>query len=346
MSGRTHGRHRAELMSASGPLSGRLRAVSRDRRQALPVTPVANVNVHLTTAQVTESAFSLAPVYSGGASLTTAQVTETARPVSVAQNVSVALATAQVIVGAPVIIPSKQLLMSLAPLPGTDIYGNPYSAGLFFYGPMGSYASLVNQGTRPGINFAPPNSTHLTTNPEIFAFAGNNGAANEFQWLILSSGKESNNDDAALQFSSESADATIPAKMIFEFGGTVATQLFKGTGFQSDTWHNMSLSNGWSLGSGASARYKLMPDNTVMVHCTNLLPGTLTPNTVLWSIPAAYQPASTSTQNFVVYWTVGTGSTPALKETPMVYINGSSMQIGTYPSNLVSTSFVIRYTLD
>ena len=40
--GQTRGRHRANLMSASGPLSGRLRAVSRDRRQTGSAIVVAD----------------------------------------------------------------------------------------------------------------------------------------------------------------------------------------------------------------------------------------------------------------------------------------------------------------
>ena len=56
VSGRSHGRHRAILMSASGQLSGRLRAVSRGRRQTLAALRLAMCSVAFSQSAVASPA--------------------------------------------------------------------------------------------------------------------------------------------------------------------------------------------------------------------------------------------------------------------------------------------------
>jgi hypothetical protein len=116
------------------------------------------------------------------------------------------------------------LIASIAPQAGTDEFGNPYMAGIYLYGPGASYAGLQENGTSAAVVLAPPGTTQTTLNPQAFAFASNTGDADEFQWLVLTSGKESGNADAALQLNSESADGTVQANATVEFGGTTVAR--------------------------------------------------------------------------------------------------------------------------
>jgi hypothetical protein len=118
--------------------------------------------------------------------------------------------------------PAKgNLIASIAAVGGTDPYGNVYGEGMFLYGNSGSYIGMGVAGTQPGIVMLPPSQTHMTLQPLIFSAVTNAGLANEYAALIMSSGKESGNADAAIQLFSESADGTIAANTVFEFGGVV-----------------------------------------------------------------------------------------------------------------------------
>lgn len=141
---------------------------------------------------------------------------------------------------------------------------------------------------------------------------------------------------------------------LFGVGGTVAVgdavafqkPISAGTG-----WVNMTqgadLVN-WSVGSGGIARYKKMPDNTVMVHMTNLLTNGFTGSgTPIWATP--YPLTNGATQNFPIYWTVLGGSNtgaPSLQQQPFVYMSGGDLFIGYPPSNVSGVSLVIRYAID
>lgn len=72
----------------------------------------------------------------------------------------------------------------------------------------------------PNVSLTPTNS-HITTPTQFFSSVLNGAAANEQILAVLSSGKESSHDDAALQLFSASADNTLNAVLTIEFGGTV-----------------------------------------------------------------------------------------------------------------------------
>jgi len=56
----------------------------------------------------------------------------------------------------------------------------------------------------------------------------------------------------------------------------------------AETWHTAVLGNGWT----GTAQYQLQPDNTVAIRSLSSLgAGTLTNGTVLFTLPAAYQPS-------------------------------------------------------
>jgi hypothetical protein len=129
----------------------------------------------------------------------------------------------------------------------------------------------------------PSSAIHISLNAFLTTAALNAGLVNERILVSLSSGKESSNDDAAIQLFSESADATIPADIVFEFGGTVIYQFMRTSAVLSapvtatagtsaaptlittDTWHRASgFVNGWVASGGiAGIIYRMTPDNMV-----------------------------------------------------------------------------------
>lgn len=111
-----------------------------------------------------------------------------------------------------------------------------------------------------------------------------------------------------------------------------------------ETWHTMTLLNGWTVASGGIARYKLNPDNTVTVQCTNISPGTLTNATSLWTSPTGYVPSQLATQNFPAV-IVMTGAAQA--STAFVAMrNSGSLTLQSFPATTTGVSFEIRYALD
>lgn len=114
-----------------------------------------------------------------------------------------------------------------------------------------------------------------------------------------------------------------------------------------ETWHSVltaGLLNSWTVGTGGNFRYKLMPDNTVMIHMNNISGGATANPTALWNIPAGYRPASSFSQNFPI--DVGTAST-ASAITPSVYVtSGNQLMLQNAQSSLTNFSVTIRYALD
>jgi hypothetical protein len=119
------------------------------------------------------------------------------------------------------------LFVNITSQPGTDSEGNPYQAGIFLFGPSGSFVAMEDNGSSATLLLNPAGSSHLNVSPQIFGYSGNAAAADEQAWLVLSSGKEASLDDAAIQLVSESADGTIPAHLEIEFGGTGFAQITK-----------------------------------------------------------------------------------------------------------------------
>jgi hypothetical protein len=117
---------------------------------------------------------------------------------------------------------SGNLLLSITNAGGTDAFGNFIpSNGIFVYGTNGSYIALTDSSNQPELLMRTA-AVRQTQAPLIFAFTTNQGIGTpEQQWLVASSGKENSLADAGIQLVSESADATLPAQVIFEFGGTV-----------------------------------------------------------------------------------------------------------------------------
>jgi hypothetical protein len=185
------------------------------------------------------------------------------------------------------------LLATIAAAAGTDPYGTTVYQGFNIYGPDGSLASLVNNGSAPALLFTPPSVTQLTARPEVFAFADFAGLVNEFMFLVLSSGKSNGGADAAIQLWSEPANASGVAQIIFEFGGAVAATM-TAAGFVPSPWtQTASYGSGWEAsGEGVNGFwFRTRIDGTVEWMC-DLKTTSSSPSSTLCTIPAAYVPAA------------------------------------------------------
>lgn len=125
-----------------------------------------------------------------------------------------------------------QLLMSIAAAAGTDpATGTPYQAGAWVYGPSGSFIGMFDSGTQAELALLPPGPvTSITNKPALFAAAFNAGNASEETYVVLTSGRESGNDDAAIQLFADSADLSARARAVIEFGGTTVFAVGKTSG--------------------------------------------------------------------------------------------------------------------
>jgi hypothetical protein len=310
---------------------------------------------------------------------------------------------------------TRLLLMSMAPVAGTDEYGNNYLAGFHLYDGSGNILSLQNNGSygsNPTMSFTPSSVTNLTANTTSFGFASNPGASNQQTWLVHSSGKTNSKADAAIQLLGESGDGTLPPTTTFEYGGTIyqqftnadatfytpvylaqftnyditsqpiiasellssgssseylytyistgkennqadaAIQLFSqnaagtrtpeialefgGTQalsvtpsqmtmsvpIEAGTWQNLTLYNSWTLTSGGIAQCKLMPDNTVMVRLVNVTPGTVTNGTIFTELP--YTPVTEMKIPVIMEYTTAPTSIDSM---PYIYVSGTALEV-------------------
>jgi hypothetical protein len=112
------------------------------------------------------------------------------------------------------------LVLSVSQNSGTDAFGNAYGQGFRLYGPNSAAMNMLLSGASPLLALQPGSLTHLTTAGALSNQSINAGAANEQQLVVLTSGKEGH-DDGALQLFSASADNTVGASAVIEFGGGV-----------------------------------------------------------------------------------------------------------------------------
>jgi hypothetical protein len=243
--------------------------------------------------------------------------------------------------------------------------------GQFFV--EGTDGSFISLWTNPGfavIQLEPGGGmTHISTPMEIFASATGAGTSTERSLLVMSSGRESTHDDAALQlFSSDASNATAASAAI-EFGGSITasfdktsatispsgtTQVHVSAGFTTisntlalnndvkfqpsgtpTSWDNASLINGWS----GTLQTRLRVDGGVAVRCVGALSaGTLTDGTQMGAVAnTGYEPSST--QRLAVIITGNTGGGTADINDPYVTINTSGQFIinglsGPHTSNI------------
>jgi len=88
-----------------------------------------------------------------------------------------------------------------------------------------------------------------------------------------------------------------------------------------ETWHTMSLSNSWTVGSGGFAQYKLLADsNMVLIRLSNITPGTIADGTVLWVFPTGYVPVTQQKLPLITTYTAA----PSYGSMPFLYANLST----------------------
>jgi hypothetical protein len=191
------------------------------------------------------------------------------------------------------------LVLSASQNSGTDGEGNPFYQGFTAYG-TSTAASLWNNGTYAGLVMHLPLSATLTTAAQLFTVPLNSGLASETTETTLTSGKESGNDDAAIQLFSEAADASAAALCLIEFGGQVEVAVARGFGIRAiqpgttttiESWHALAPASGWANVAGnVPLKYKLMPDRRVWVLGT--LSAAAATATTIGTLPAGYRPAT------------------------------------------------------
>jgi len=226
-------------------------------------------------------------------------------------------------------IGTGNLAFSIAAVSGTDPNsGQTYGKGIYAHG-GGAAVGMAISGGIPVLDLSAAGRTHATLDAEIFPLATNAGSANELAWLVLTSGKESSHDDAAIQLVSESADATIPAKIVFEFGGAIAVTLTS-TGFTVENWIAGVLGNGWvNAGSGSVVfQYRKVASPPNSVEVIGEINGAAATSSVFFQLPSGYRPASNQL--------VPAGSTTTSQTAWVECDNAGKL-------SLIATSFVNKY---
>lgn len=123
-------------------------------------------------------------------------------------------------------------------------------------------------------------------------------------------------------------------------GGTAANP----TKVTTDTWETMTLINGWSVGAGGYAQYKLEPNNRVSVRAANLVVGTVTAGTSIWTPPAGTVYVPVTTQRIAIIIENSTGA--AVTETPRADITPTTLAVENFPLNTTRVGFNDSYALD
>jgi hypothetical protein len=112
----------------------------------------------------------------------------------------------------------------------------------------------------------------------------------------------------------------------------------------TDTWHNMSLLNGWTVGTGY-AQYKLEPNNKVSVRAANITPGTVTAGTSIWTPPTGYVPnGAVSRQDIPIVVEVSTATFP--DDSPRFDMEPSGMLVQNLTASTTRIGFNHYYALD
>jgi hypothetical protein len=112
----------------------------------------------------------------------------------------------------------------------------------------------------------------------------------------------------------------------------------------TDSWHSMTLLNGWSAGSNY-ARYRLTPDGRVQIE-GYISGGTIANGTAIWDIPAGYAPSHNMILPLMVISSNAGGA--AAEDSPYLLVNaaGPSLEVFTITTqNAASIAFATEYTI-
>lgn len=214
--------------------------------------------------------------------------------------------------GAPAL---GNLIASIAPMAGTDPYGNPYMAGIFLYETGGNAKTGLMwntvAGSEPLLALFPDSDFGFTDHsPFILAGDTNKGLTSEYQSLAMGPGAPppASSSPVMLAMYSASPDGTtsIPHMSVyvgasydliadFNSHGLIAANPV--TANALETWHTITLDTGWSTVAGFDApRYRLLPDGNLQLAGAAALAASRTTAANLNSstpLPSAYWPVNT-----------------------------------------------------
>jgi hypothetical protein len=218
---------------------------------------------------------------------------------------------------------ANNVLYSTAPVQFTDSKGNVILAGTTFYGKSGLVYYALNFSIGVGAGSVFGGSSVLYTGADMTA------------WTIKTG------------FTLDPTGADLVANQLWvrPFSGTVAAVAVSNPSSLSlvETWHDMTLLNGWSLGGGGYAQYFLGNDNDVHVRGDNVIPGTTTGGTNVWTIPSDYIPG-VQTQRVLMYVEVSTGA--PVTDTPRFdATTGGQFQCFNVPGTTTRVGFNGQYSL-
>lgn len=257
---------------------------------------------------------------------------------------------------------SGNLYISVSPTSGTDSHGNTYTDGVVIHGPSGTYAQLaLNQNNNlPYLIFQPPNFNGYAW-PQVYGQTNNQAAANQAYQLSLESGREPSRGGFAIFLISDTSDGAMDAYAAF--GSEDTTGAFKTAmtitktaisayvpmESASPSWYNMLMSSGWTIGSGGYFQCKLMPDNTIAVRGSGLIPGTVANGTDIAVLPyVSFNPVTDRLPLSVwVNYTTPPSSIPATFPAELqVRSSGSLWCYGLNTGTVANISVYGRFPLD
>lgn len=226
----------------------------------------------------------------------------------------------------------NNLVTAIAASAGTDASsGQPYAEGIQVGADTGTQI-IMSPGSN-GIVFA-PNDSFVSLLTALQSFACGGVTSTEFAQFTGPSVTSSAAQHVSVALASSSPDGTTTPTargylMYADAGGTSAVAAFwDGSGvtvtgtlaaaepgaatLTTETWHTLTLKNGWTnlAGGYTAANYRAIgsPPKSVQVVGT-IVPGTLTDGTVIATLPAGYLPVK---QAYHVVYTDSTSSSAGL----------------------------------
>lgn len=203
------------------------------------------------------------------------------------------------------------LYSSFAPSSGTDGFSNPYQKGLSIYG--SSSSTFLNLGVNTSVN-AP--SVGMTTGASfesavasMHTFPTGSGSTQFLVTRIDGPGSSLDNLIAAIQLSSNYATASggiVQGQLVigsstmaswsskgFSATGTINAATPGSSPATAETWHTMTLSNGWTNNASFGvAKYRMVASPPNSVEIIGAIAGNSASSNTFFQLPTGYRPAS------------------------------------------------------
>jgi hypothetical protein len=102
----------------------------------------------------------------------------------------------------------------------------------------------------PQVQFVPVSTAHVSQQPYLQAQSLSTGTSSESIFMVLSTGKENGNADAAMQLSSQNASGGGTAQAVLEFGGAIGLTV-TASGIDAPNYHAPQSVSGWPIAAGS-----------------------------------------------------------------------------------------------